>query len=194
MLHVIKGLPFKLRNKWRTVACDVQERCGRRAMFADIVNFIEVKQWILYLETYRTLQHEGTTKETGRTKSIPRSKVRGNSFATNVTAFKRTQPDNKNDGPQKSCLSCKNNGHRTESCTLLERKAHSEKMNFLKTNGVCFGCLCSGHISKECMKRLFLQNMWLTTSQYAAYTSEGKGRGNGKGQQHFRKSSRLCYD
>lgn len=41
-----------------------------------------------------------------------------------------------------------------EFCTLLEKRAQSEKIDFLKKTGVCFGCLCTGHISKECRKRL----------------------------------------
>ena len=41
MLSIIKKLPYKLRDKWRTAAYDIQEKCGRRAMFADIVNFTE---------------------------------------------------------------------------------------------------------------------------------------------------------
>lgn len=28
------------------------------------------------------------------------------------------------------------------------------KIGFLKENGICFGCLCTGHISKDCRKRI----------------------------------------
>ena len=158
MLNVIKRLPYKLRDKWRTAACDIQERCRRRAMFVDIVNFIERQLKIAMDPVFGDIQDAPalvTIKESSRTKSITRSRIRGSSFATNITTFKRrTQPDNKKDGSEKPCLYCKNYGRRMESCTLLERKAHSEKMNFLKTNGVRFGSLCIGHISKECRKRL----------------------------------------
>ncbi len=41
-----------------------------------------------------------------------------------------------------------------EFCTLWRRELQSEKIDFLKGTGVCFGCLCTGHISKECRKRL----------------------------------------
>lgn len=41
MLTVIKKLPYRLRDKWRSVACDIQETCQRRATFPDIVSFIE---------------------------------------------------------------------------------------------------------------------------------------------------------
>lgn len=137
MLTVIKKLPYKLRDKWRTTACDIQERGRRRAMFVDIVNFIERQVKIAMDPVFGDIQDAPTlaaVKEGGRTKSMPRSKVRGSSFGTTVTTVKkRAPPDNKGDGSEKACLYCKCCGHTLESCTLLERKAHSEKMNFLKT-------------------------------------------------------------
>lgn len=41
-----------------------------------------------------------------------------------------------------------------ELCFQLEKMAHTEKIAFLKENGVCFACLCKGHICKDCRKRL----------------------------------------
>ena len=40
MLAVIRKLPYKLRDWWRTVVCELQERHNRRATFADIVQFV----------------------------------------------------------------------------------------------------------------------------------------------------------
>lgn len=51
------------------------------------------------------------------------------------------------------CLFC-GAGHTLDLCLLLEKKKHNEKMSFLKENGYCFGCLCIGHRSKDCRKRL----------------------------------------
>lgn len=41
MLTLIRKLPYKFRDKWRTVACELQERRSQRANFMDINNFIE---------------------------------------------------------------------------------------------------------------------------------------------------------
>ncbi len=35
-----------------------------------------------------------------------------------------------------------------------EKRSHGEKISFLKENGICFGCMCTGHISKDCRNRL----------------------------------------
>lgn len=39
-------------------------------------------------------------------------------------------------------------------CAQLGRMSHERKIGFLKENGICFGCLCTGHISKDCRKRI----------------------------------------
>lgn len=41
LLTIIKKLAYKHRDRWRTVACELQERCGQRATFTDIVDFIQ---------------------------------------------------------------------------------------------------------------------------------------------------------
>lgn len=41
-----------------------------------------------------------------------------------------------------------------DSCPLLEKRTHKEKICFLRAKCVCFGCLCIGHISKDCRKRI----------------------------------------
>lgn len=39
-------------------------------------------------------------------------------------------------------------------CPQLGKQSHKEKTGFLKESGICCGCLCIGHISKECNKCL----------------------------------------
>ena len=128
-------------------------------MFADIVTFIGREVRITTDPVFGDIQDApviGAFKESGRAKPVPRPKARGSSFATTFTTVERDAhwENRVKDGPEKTCLFCKKGRHTLESCFLLEKKAHSEKMEFLKKNGVCFGCLCTGHISKECRKRL----------------------------------------
>lgn len=40
------------------------------------------------------------------------------------------------------------------TCPQLKGKLHKEKIGFLKENGICFGCLKPGHMSKDCDRRL----------------------------------------
>lgn len=36
---IVMKLPYKLREKWRNVACNIHEQTGSRAVFVDLVNF-----------------------------------------------------------------------------------------------------------------------------------------------------------
>ena len=37
---VVSKLPFRLRERWRVIAFDIQEREGRGALFSDLVTYI----------------------------------------------------------------------------------------------------------------------------------------------------------
>lgn len=39
-------------------------------------------------------------------------------------------------------------------CVQLGKIVHKKKTGYLKENDICFGCLCTGHISKDCHKRI----------------------------------------
>lgn len=41
MMIIIKKLPYRLRDKWRTVVCELQERCNCKVSFTDVVKFLE---------------------------------------------------------------------------------------------------------------------------------------------------------
>lgn len=47
--------------------------------------------------------------------------------------------------------------HAIELCDLFKRKANKEKVVFLRTNGMCFGCLGKGHMNSNCQRRLICQ-------------------------------------
>ena len=47
-----------------------------------------------------------------------------------------------------------NKNHPMEVCETFQNKQNNEKVEFLKSKGMCFGCLQYGHMSKSCQKRL----------------------------------------
>jgi len=90
MRAVIK-LSFKLREKWRTAACEIMEGQKRRAQFRDVVNFIEYQVKIISDPIFGSIQHV-EMKTTGKPKDVykwkspfqSKPKLKGDSFATNV--------------------------------------------------------------------------------------------------------------
>ena len=157
MVAVIKRLPYKLKDKWRTVACGIQERQHCRPIFNDIVSFLERQGKIATDPVFGNLCDTPLTaaNDSDQEKHSPHPRAKGSSFGTTVAAIEGENQTEARDCRfyVKACLFC-NGTHTLESCTLLGEKPHNEKIFFFKENGICFGCLCTGHISKECRKRL----------------------------------------
>ena len=157
MVEIIKKLPYKLRDRWRCDACDLQERYNRRARFVDIANFVEKQVKILTDPVFGNIQDTVITTKQMKHKPPPRSSIRGTSFATTVNRVERTAQPVKATyikPPAKKICPCCTGGHTLDVCARLEKMAHKEKIDFLKENGACFRCLCIGHISKNCQRKI----------------------------------------
>ena len=55
--------------------------------------------------------------------------------------------------PPARCLICRGS-HSLEECMEYMKRSVQERVAFLKSKGVCFGCLEKGHLSKSCGARL----------------------------------------
>lgn len=146
MQIILSKLPFKLRDKWRAVACDLQENLNEPAIFKDTVEFVGKQVKIATDPVFGNIVEAPLG---GR--SLIRSKPKGSSFATSATITGMEDLRKTNKGV--SCLCC-GEEHFLNSCTMLTKKKHKKKMNFLKKKGICFSCLCVGHISRDCKKQI----------------------------------------
>lgn len=157
LMAIIKKLPYRLREKWRTVACDFHERYNSRATFKNLVDFLERQVRIVTDPVYGDIKDTPSVSRDKKPKSQPQPK-KGSSFATTVTEtekkpYKSTKEKESLSSVSK-CLCC-GGKHGLDVCSQLEKRAHNEKIAFLKENGICFGCLSKErHISKDCKKRL----------------------------------------
>ena len=160
MRQVIMKWPYKLRERWRSTACDIQERRGFRATFTDLVDFLERQVKILCHPLFGDISDSSPSPAMqGAYKNRVRSKsdIKG-SFATYITTTNSTtapppaasaQFTASRSPPTEACLVCEQ-PHSMLKCPELTRISHVEKIELLKANGVCFGCLNVGHISREC--------------------------------------------
>ncbi|XP_056125219.1 uncharacterized protein LOC130103060 [Rhinichthys klamathensis goyatoka] len=158
MQIIVKKLPYKLRDYWRSVACDIYEKFHRRATFSDIVEFVERQVKMASDPLFGNIQETFASgrNEVKMVRSQPSSKVRGSSFATTVApAENNMEPGFKREKNSlaKFCLFC-GAGHSLDACFSLDKRTQDEKISFLKENRMCFGCLCVGHMSKDCRKRM----------------------------------------
>ena len=61
---------------------------------------------------------------------------------------------NRTSKQQPQCLFCKKTDHLLNACARFKGETREQKMNFVKKNSLCFGCLRKGHMSSDCKKRL----------------------------------------
>lgn len=52
------------------------------------------------------------------------------------------------------CICGRGAGHSLDRCEKLRAQTHDVKVQLLKDNGICFGCLNKGHVSKSCTRRM----------------------------------------
>lgn len=97
-------------------------------------------------------------------KSAKKNDIKGANFATGVTPIGKdgAQPlkekeqqnaDKSTDASEKACLYCEK-AHTLSLCDKIKGQEHPERIQFLKSKGLCFGCLNKGHPSKDCKRRL----------------------------------------
>lgn len=88
MKNVIMKWPYRLRDSWRSTVCELQERRGHRATFPDMVNFLETQVKILFHPLFGDITdaQPNTLKAVNKSRPLPRSSIKGSSFATNISA------------------------------------------------------------------------------------------------------------
>ncbi|KAK0135606.1 Proteoglycan 4 [Merluccius polli] len=155
MKTIISKLPFKLREHWRGSACAIMERQHRRPNFTDIVAFVEHIQYA---------PPNTGSRPVIRVKAQSKPKFKGDSFATittvetpaveNQTSSKPApKPTNASAHNTTTCVCCSKD-HTLNRCPQFATQTHRDKVTLIRQRGVCFGCLCVGHLSRNCDKRL----------------------------------------
>nr|XP_054607751.1 uncharacterized protein LOC129167238 [Nothobranchius furzeri] len=168
MRQVILKWPYKLREKWRTAACELQERRGFRATFTDMVTFLEHQVKILSHPLFVDISETRPSlaaKEVPRNKGSIKTNIKGSTFVTaiapsdcaisspSVLPKPQVQPVATRSPAPEACPYC-DQSHSLMKCPKLTRIPQKDKIEFLKGKGICFGCFKVGHMSKECKNRL----------------------------------------
>ncbi|KAL7871964.1 hypothetical protein SRHO_G00069470 [Serrasalmus rhombeus] len=167
MRAVLSKLPYKMRERWKHMAFDLLENRKRRAKFTDLVSFIERQAKIAIDPLFGDLQGASVSVEQ-KERFTPVKKAKGNttkssSFVISIDTDQQNamqsnqsaKTDQSKSKPE-TCVYCEKN-HTVENCEKLKRQIHKDKIDFLKSKGLCFGCLVQGHLSKDCTRKLTCQ-------------------------------------
>ncbi|XP_023192327.1 uncharacterized protein LOC111609249 isoform X3 [Xiphophorus maculatus] len=157
MRTIVLKLPYKLREKWRVTAYELQEQNGHRALFTDLVAFIIKEVKIASDPVFGNIQ-DPQTGGNSKVSSSSKQRKKGSSFATNVSTIPEARTHSTENKIKStvlhSCLFCLQRNHLLENCMQFKAKMHRDKLTFIKQKGICFGCLKVGHTSKDCRSRL----------------------------------------
>lgn len=153
-------LPFKLRERWRVVAFEIQESEGRRAKFSDLVAYVNRQAKIASDPLFGDVKEFSEGKE--KNKPITRFAVGTGLKRTTGCAISVTPDDEDASGSRKNkqtsnafqepCMYC-NKGHTLSACNKIRGLPNKERVEFLKIKGLCFGCLTQGHVGRDCKRR-----------------------------------------
>ena len=165
MRAIMSKLPYKLRERWRTIAFDILEKTEHRALFKDLVKFLERHVRIISDPLYGDISDLASgmneSKVSNRPKSHQGNRIKGNSFATTITPMEsmenngeRRNASQRHDSAVALGCACCTQGHSLQQCQQFKQMKHRDKLSFLKEKDLCFGCLCAGHRSRNCERRL----------------------------------------
>ena len=152
---IVMKLPYRLRVAWRVKVDQIMEDGGHAVKFKHLVDFVERQARIVSNPVYGDVatprEQRDTRKEHNRN-----SRNRGSSFAANVSSPNHAKStETTSSSTPSTCMFCNGGTHDLATCRKLESLQNDEKINFLKANRLCFGCLRQGsHVSKNCTKRL----------------------------------------
>ena len=166
-VEVLKQVSSKLPSysgvKWCPHAFDVKKNHGRVVIFRDLVKFVETEADlatdpvfspdVLKSECNRSLEKDKNPRYRNR-RRLPNS----NSLLTATSDPPKSSsptPDSKTSSSSIICPMC-SKSHNLSSCDEF-KKAVKERLEFVQSVGLYFGCLSKGHYSKNCRKRLTCQ-------------------------------------
>ncbi|XP_077978766.1 uncharacterized protein LOC144434185 [Glandiceps talaboti] len=142
---LVDKLPYKMREQWRRKTYDLLQH--RPVEFRDLVRFVQKEADVMSNAVFGNLNHATQRREDkSNVKSGRRSSTRpkGSSFAISTDG-------NDNNG----CDYCADSTHRLQECKKLASKPYKERMQFLKSKGLCYGCLTkTNHLVKGCGSKM----------------------------------------
>ncbi|KAK7925240.1 hypothetical protein WMY93_007550 [Mugilogobius chulae] len=139
--RMLSKLPDWLTARWNRKVIEIEEQSGFFPTFSNFVDFVAREAKIACNPV--TSLHALKASDSEKAKS-PKTR----SVGVKVLA---SSAEEKSD--QRKCVFCEKPNHNIHACRKFMDKAITERVKFVQTKGLCFGCLSFGHQSKKCEKR-----------------------------------------
>ena len=165
---LIFKLPYSMRERWRRVVDDIMELQGRPVKFDDLVSFIDREARIATNPVFGQISESSKMVEARSGKGtvqklLPKSRELSLAAQVNTDHGLNTEVDRNipidtsqytpSAAPiSDSCCFC-NFSHALEDCRSLRSRPYQERIQFLASKSLCFGCLSDKHVAKDCPQR-----------------------------------------
>ncbi|KAM9817861.1 uncharacterized protein LOC133152032 [Syngnathus typhle] len=138
---ILSKLPDWLTSRWNRKVIEIEEETHMFPSFSQFVKFLtrEAKIACSPITSLHALKPTERVLEKGSKIRSPGAKV----FATSSDG--QAVPTN--------CIFCDKVGHSLQRCRRFMQKTILERVKFVQVRKLCFGCLKSGHRSKDCGER-----------------------------------------
>ncbi|XP_038069094.1 uncharacterized protein LOC119738319 [Patiria miniata] len=150
---LLTKIPEWLVARWSRKAAESKEIKKRFPPFSEFVSFITREANIACdpvtsLQSVKAIDKPDESNSSRTSRGKERGFEKRSSFSTDVTKATRERVSK----PQ-TCFLCNKENHHLSECKIFLSKSLTERKDFVMKNGLCFGCLCRGHRSKECRYR-----------------------------------------
>ena len=138
---ILSKLPDWLTSRWNRRVVEIQEKTEAFPTFSKFVEFVTKEAKIAcnpVTSLHALKSSEGHTTRPSKIRSIG-AKVLASSTGGRADVTK--------------CIFCEKLGHDLHVCRKFMEKAVAERVKFIQTTRLCFGCLKTGHHSKACESR-----------------------------------------
>ena len=178
MKKLIMKLPFSLRKTWRRLADQITETEKRSVKVSDLAEFVENEARISTYPVFgmivgkvdmRNSRSQSSSGHGGkRTRELTLATQVGCDYSLSSISSPPRSPASTGDV---LCDYC-NSGHALETCDALRRLPYQDRIQFLTSKNLCFGCLSKDHAARICAerKRCTVPNiLWPKTSHNPPY-------------------------
>jgi hypothetical protein len=151
---LVKKLPYYLHDKWRNIVYDTKDR-HRVLKFSQLVEFVRKEAKKATDPVYgKDVMGTNTWNKRPQDKQFGKSSGPRKNFSTGVVESSKGEQRKQGLATARPCLFCQGASHSLDSCKKLMEQLLKDRYSFLRSKGLCFACLRSGHQRGDCRQKL----------------------------------------
>ena len=147
---MVAKLPDQLVSRWSRIVTDSLDNNDQYPSFSDFVCFMEKEARVANNPTASfSAIKKSIASEPAKPGYREKEKPSSRTLATSATPISASDASHKR---EKKCAYCQGD-HFLPNCPTFKSKSDEEKSNYIKESKRCFGCLRTGHYTKDCPDR-----------------------------------------